>query len=274
MNLYRQQVEEAVSFLRSRLPAAPEILIQLGTGLGGLANAMEEGITIPFADIPNFPCSTVSSHAGNLACGRLAGKQVAILQGRFHFYEGYSAREVGFPIRVLSLLGVKTAIITNASGGLNTAWSAGTIMVFRDHINQLPDNPLRGANNDEWGDRFPDLSQPYSPVLQQLALRAADKLAYPEVVAGTYICIPGPSLETPAETRMLKLWGADAVGMSSIPEIITAVHAGLQVLGLSVVANVNDPDNFTPILLDDIVAAAGRAEPRLQKLIVTIIEEL
>ena len=274
MNLYKQQVEEAVSFLRSRLPGAPEILIQLGTGLGSLANAMEKGITIPFADIPNFPRSTVSSHAGNLVCGKLAGKQVAILQGRFHFYEGYSARAVGFPIRVLSLLGVKTAIITNASGGLNTAWSAGTIMVFRDHINQLPDNPLRGANVDEWGERFPDLSQPYSPALRQLALRAAEKLAYLEVVSGTYICIPGPSLETPAETRMLKQWGADAVGMSSIPEIITAIHAGLQVLALSVVANVNDPDNFTPILLEDIVAAAGRAEPRLQKLIVTIIEEL
>ncbi len=271
---YKQQVEEAVSFLQAQLPARPEILIQLGTGLGGLADAMQDSITIPYASIPNFPCSTVTSHAGNLVCGRLADRQVAILQGRFHFYEGYSAREVGFPIRVLSLLGAKTAIITNASGGLNTSWSAGTIMVLADHINQLPDNPLRGTNVDAWGERFPDLSNPYDPALQKLALQTAERLNYPEVVSGTYICIPGPSLETPAETRMLRQWGADAVGMSSIPEVITAIHGGLRVLGLSVVANVNDPDNFTPILLEDIVAAAERAEPRLQKLIVTLLGEM
>ena len=271
---HKQQVEEAVSFLRSHHPVIPEILIQLGTGLGGLADGLENPTTIAYQDIPNFPRSTVTSHAGNLVCGTLAGKQVAILQGRFHYYEGYSAREVGFPIRVLSLLGVKTAIITNASGGLNTSWSAGTIMVFNDHINQLPDNPLRGMNVDEWGPRFPDLSEPYDPDLQKLALTTAQKLGFDEVVAGTYICIPGPSLETPAETRLLKQMGADAVGMSSIPEVITALHGGLRVMGISVVANVNDPDNFTPILLEDIVEAAGRAEPRLQELIVKIIEEM
>jgi len=274
IKLHRQQVEEAVGFLRSRLSVLPEILIQLGTGLGALADAMDDGTTLAFEEIPNFPCSTVTSHAGNLVCGILAGKPVAILQGRFHYYEGYSAREVGFPIRVLSLLGVKTAIITNASGGLNTAWSAGTIMVFSDHINQLGDNPLRGPNVDDWGPRFPDLSEPYDPDLQQLALQMARKLEFAEVVSGTYVCIPGPSLETPAETRLLRNLGADAVGMSSIPEVITALHGGLRVLGLSVVANVNDPDNFTPILLDDIVRAAGRAEPRLQELILKIVQEL
>ncbi|MCI5144150.1 MAG: purine-nucleoside phosphorylase [Candidatus Electrothrix sp. AR3] len=274
LQLHQQQVEEAVAFLHSSLPKTPDILIQLGTGLGGLAQAMEERITIPYQEIPHFPHSTVSSHAGNLVCGSLGGKTVAILQGRFHYYEGYSAQEVGFPIRVLSLLGVRTAIITNASGGLNTSWPPGTIMIFTDHINQLPDNPLRGPNIDTWGPRFPDLSAPYHPALQQLAWKAGKKLELTEVREGVYVCIPGPSLETPAETRLLKQWGADAVGMSSVPEVITALHGGLQVLGLSVVANINDPDNFTPILLEDIVAAAGRAEPKLQKMIVEIIREL
>ena len=274
IDLHRQQVEEAVGFLRSRLPVLPEILIQLGTGLGGLADAVQDGIIIAYEEIPNFPRATVTSHAGNLVCGTLAGKPVAILQGRFHYYEGYSAREVGFPIRVLSLLGVHTAIITNASGGLNTSWSPGTIMVFNDHINKLADNPLRGPNVDDWGPRFPDLSEPYDPDLQKLALQAAGKLDFAEVVSGTYVCIPGPSLETPAETRLLKQSGADAVGMSSIPEVITALHGGLRVLGLSVVANVNDPDNFTPILLEDIVRAAGSAEPRLQELIFELVQEL
>ncbi|WLE97421.1 MAG: purine-nucleoside phosphorylase [Candidatus Electrothrix communis] len=273
-NAHKEQVEEAVAFLQSRLPIIPEILIQLGTGLGNLVEAMESSISIPYEDIPGFPHSTVISHAGNLVCGTLAGKPCAILQGRFHYYEGYSAREVGFPIRVLSLLGVQTAIITNASGGLNTSWPAGTIMTFKDHINQLPDNPLRGPNIDAWGPRFPDLSEPYDPALRELARQAASKLEFTEVTEGTYVCIPGPSLETPAETRMLKQCGADAVGMSSVPEIITALHGGLRVLGLSVVANVNDPDNFIPILLDDIVEAANQAEPILQKMILEIVQEL
>jgi purine-nucleoside phosphorylase len=277
ITLHKQQVEEAAAFIQSRmaqLSTMPEVLIQLGTGLGNLVKAMEDSVTIPYEDIPGFPRSTVTSHAGNLVCGSLAGKAVAILQGRFHYYEGWSAREVGFPIRALSLLGVRTAIITNASGGLNTSWQPGNIMIFRDHINQLPDNPLRGPNIDAWGPRFPDLSEPYHPDLRHLARQAAQKLDLAEVTEGTYVCIPGPSLETPAETRLLRQCGADAVGMSSIPEIITALHGGLRVLGLSVVANVNDPDNFTPILLDDIIEAANRAEPKLQKLIVEILREL
>ncbi|WP_339133210.1 MAG: purine-nucleoside phosphorylase [Candidatus Electrothrix sp. GW3-4] len=271
---HKEQVERAVAFLRSRLPTMPEVLIQLGTGLGNLVEAMDNSISIPYEEIPGFPRSTVTSHAGNLVYGTLAGRPCAILQGRFHYYEGYSAREVGFPVRVLALLGVRTAIITNASGGLNTAWQAGTIMVFKDHINQLPDNPLRGPNIDAWGPRFPDFSQPYAPALRKLARQAARRLGFTELKEGTYICIPGPSLETPAETRMFRQWGADALGMSSVPEIITALHAGLQVLGLSVVANVNDPDDFIPILLEDIVEAAMQAEPKLQEMILEIVQEL
>lgn len=272
--LYQEQVEEAVAFLHERIAEPPQVLIQLGTGLGELARAMEHPITIAYGTIPHFPRSTVASHAGNLIVGRLAGKRTAVLQGRFHYYEGYSAREVAFPIRVLSLLGVQTAIITNASGGLNPAFGPGTLMVFADHINLLGENPLRGPNVDAWGDRFPDLSTPYDPHLRRLAYHCADRLGLDEVTNGTYVCIPGPSLETPAETRFLRLIGADAVGMSSVPEILVALHGGLRVLGLSVVANVNDPDNFQPILLDDIIAAAGKAEPRLQRLILEILGEL
>ncbi|MCW5199167.1 purine-nucleoside phosphorylase [Desulfobulbus sp. F1] len=274
IQLHKQQAEEATDFLRARLPVLPEVLIQLGTGLGDLAIAMTERISIPYKDIPHFPRSTVTSHAGNLVCGKLAGKPAAVLQGRFHYYEGYSAREVGFPLRVLSLLGVRTAIITNAAGGLNPAWQAGSIMICKDHLNLLPDNPLRGPNVDEWGPRFPDLSQPYSAELRELAGQAASRLGYTEVCSGTYVCIPGPSLETPAETRMLRLLGADAVGMSSVPEVITALHGGLRVLGLSVIANLNAPDKFVPILIEDIVAAAQRAEPRLQELILDIVQKL
>lgn len=266
-NVYKQHVEEAADFLRSRCSVVPEILIQLGTGLGGLVKAMADVVIIPYGDIPHFPATTVTSHAGNLVIGHLGGKIVALLQGRFHYYEGYSTREVAFPVRVLSLLGVKTAVITNASGGLNPHFYPGTLMVFTDHIYLLPDNPLRGPNVDEWGDRFPDLSRPYDPALQQLVLETALSLDMDQVVAGTYICIPGPSLETPAETRYLRMIGADAVGMSSLPEILVALHAGLRVLGISVVANVNDPENFAPILLDEIVAAAKCAQPKLQELL-------
>lgn len=272
--LHQQQVEAAVAFLQSRISETPEILIQLGTGLGELVRAMQVTATFAYEEIPHFPRPTVTSHAGNLVFGILAGKQTAILQGRFHCYEGYSAREVAFPIRVLSLLGARTAVITNASGGLNPTFHPGTIMVFADHINQLGDNPLRGPNIESWGERFPDLSTPYDPQLRKLALRLADRLGLEEVVSGTYICIPGPSLETPAETRFLRMIGADAVGMSSVPEILVALHAGLRVLGLSVVANVNDPDRFQPILIDEIIEAARKAEPRLQQLIINFLAEL
>lgn len=271
---HQRQVEAAVAFLRQHIVEPPQVLIQLGTGLGELAKAMQGAITLAYEEIPHFPRSTVSSHAGNLVIGRLAGKRTAILQGRFHSYEGYTAREVAFPIRVLALLGVKTAIITNASGGLNPAFHPGTLMVFDDHINLLGDNPLRGPNIDAWGPRFPDLSTPYAPELRQLALSLAQRLGLAETTSGTYVCIPGPSLETPAETRYLRMIGADAVGMSSVPEILVALHAGMRVLGLSVVANVNDPDHFKPILLEEIIASAKRAEPRLQQLIIHILAEL
>lgn len=271
IGLYKKQIEEAVEFLKEKISTPPEIIIVLGTGLNALAQTLDDQHVISYLDIPNFPVSAVASHEGNLIFGKSSDINVAILQGRVHYYEGYSAREVGLPMRVLSLLGAHTAIITNASGGVNPAFAAGSIMILNDHINLLGDNPLRGPNIDEWGPRFPDLSQPYNKELIQVAQKAAEKLDLERIEVGTYVCIPGPSLETPAETRFLRASGADAVGMSSVPETIVAIHAGMKVLGLSVVANVNDPDKMEPILLDDIIQSAAETEPKLQKLISEII---
>lgn len=274
MAMYQQQVETAAAYLRGRIAETPEVVIQLGTGLGSLAKALRGATSLAYGEIPHFPRSTVESHAGNLVFGSFAGRQVAVLQGRFHYYEGYSAREVAFPVRVLSLLGARTAIITNASGGLNPAFRPGTIMLMADHINLLTDNPLRGPNVDAWGPRFPDLSTPYDLHLREIVLDVARRQGLAEVTSGTYVCVPGPSLETPAETRYLRMIGADAVGMSSVPEILVAIHAGMRVLGLSVVANVNDPDRFQPIRIEEIIAAARAAEPRLQRLITHTLEAL
>ena len=271
---HKDHVDGCVTFLRSRLPFLPQVVIQLGTGLGDLARQMDAELILPYSEIPHFPQSTVTSHHGNLLIGRIGGVAVAILQGRFHFYEGYSTREVSLPIRVLALLGAKILVVTNAAGGLNPAIAPGTIMVIRDHLNFIGENPLRGPNWDEWGPRFPDLSEPYAPLLIQLALQCAKACGLTTATTGVYVCIPGPSLETPAETRWLRSAGADAVGMSSVPEVIVARHAGMAVVGLSVIANVNDPDNFQPISLADILASADRAAPQLAQLVTSLISNL
>ena len=271
---HQHQVEAAVAFLRQRIAEPPEVLIQLGTGLGELAKAMEDACTLAYEEIPHFPCSTVASHAGNLVIGRLAGKRTAILQGRFHYYEGYSAREVAFPIRVLALLGAKTAIITNASGGLNPAFQPGTLMVFADHLNLLGDNPLRGPNIDAWGPRFPDLSTPYAPELRQLALDVATRLGLEETTSGTYVCIPGPSLETPAETRMYRVIGADAIGMSTVPEAIAAHHMGIKILGISCLTNKNLPDCMAATSHEEILAQANASAAALGALLSALVPQL
>ncbi len=273
-DLYVRNVRECVAFLGNLLPFRPRTVIQLGTGLGELAAEVTTEKVIAYNQIPHFPCSTVSGHEGNLILGYLAGEPVAILQGRFHYYEGYSTREVAFPIRVLSLLGAKLLLVTNAAGGLNPIIAPGSIMVIRDHLNFLGENPLRGPNVEEWGPRFPDLSVPYHPGLIRLALDSATECGMQKVVSGVYVCIPGPSLETPAETRWLRDSGADAVGMSSVPEVIVARHAGLETLGLSVVSNVNDPDDFQPIILEDILAVSAQVTPLLTRLITRICTRL
>lgn len=269
--LYREQVDETVSFLEEKLPCAPDIVIILGTGLGSLADSIENGMSLDYEEIPHFPRSTVTSHAGRLLFGELAGKQVAVLQGRFHYYEGYSTRQITFPLRVLSLLGARFLLVSNAAGGLDPSYRPGTLMVIKDHLNFIPENPLRGANIEDWGPRFPDLSQAYDPDLQELALACGNELGIERLARGVYVAIPGPSLETPAETRYLRNCGADAVGMSTVPEVIVGVHAGLRILGISMVANVNDPDNFQPILIDDILAEAQKAEGDFVRLIKEVV---
>lgn len=268
---YLRKVNECVAFLEAHLPFSPDVVIQLGTGLGHFGDRIKSERTLSYSEIPHFPQSTVRSHSGNLIWGHLGKQKVAILQGRFHFYEGYSTKEVSFPIRVLSLLGAKQLILTNAAGGLNPLFPAGSIMILRDHLNFLGENPLRGPNIDSWGPRFPDFSVPYHPGLIKIALDSASHCKIKNVISGVYVCIPGPSLETPAETRWLRDCGADAVGMSSVPEIIVAKHAGMDVLALSVISNINDPDNFEPILLEDIIATAEAMEPKLEQLILEII---
>lgn len=271
---YSDQVYAAASFITNVCPDLPDTAIQLGTGLGNLADRMNIEHSIQYSDIPYFPKSTVESHQGTLLIGSLGSTRVIVLSGRFHYYEGYSTKELTLPIRVLQVSGGKQLIITNAAGGLNPLFKAGTIMVVRDHLNFLGENPLRGVNLDDWGPRFPDLSEPYDPPMIKMILDSADSCGIDGVVTGTYVCIPGPSLETPAETRWLRDCGADAVGMSTVPEVIVANHGSMKVLGLSLVSNVNDPDNFQPILLEDIIAEGQRAAKRLEKLMIEFISRL
>ena len=271
---YQTKVNETVAYLEGKITDPPSVAIVLGTGLAGLTDSIENRQIIPYREIPNFPQSTVPGHPGNLIFGQLSGKRVAALQGRLHFYEGYSTKELTFPVRVLSLLGANLLVVTNAAGGLNTSFALGTIMIIRDHLNFIAENPLRGPNIDEWGPRFPDLSEPYDLKLVDTALACAEKLQIDNVTSGVYAAIPGPSLETPAETRFLKNCGADGVGMSSVPEVIVARHAGMRVLGISAVANVNDPDNFKPILLEDILAMSRQIEPQMQRLIKEVLAEI
>lgn len=271
---YRRRVEEAVTFLNGLLNEQPEIILIMGTGLGGLADHIDNPQTIAYEEIPHFPRSTVTSHAGNLIFGTLGTKRVAALQGRFHYYEGYSARELTFPVRVLSLLGAEIMLVSNAAGGLNPAYGAGSLMVLRDHINLIPDNPLRGENIDAWGVRFPDLSATYDQELSDKTMACAEKIGIRRMERGVYVAIPGPSLETPAETRYLRQIGADAVGMSTVPEVIVGKHAGLRILGISVVSNVNDPDNQQPILLDEIISESEKTAAQLVRLILELFREL
>jgi purine-nucleoside phosphorylase len=272
MQDYKKKVEETVSFLNDKIKTPPAVVIILGTGLGGLIDVIDVDTLLPYERVPHFPSSTVPGHHGNLIFGTLCNRNVAVLQGRFHYYEGYSTRELTFPLRTLSQLGADTLVVTNAAGGLHPDYNPGTIMVIRDHLNFIGENPLRGANIDDWGPRFPDLAEPYDKRLISATLQCAEKLHMANVTTGVYIAIPGPSLETPAENRFLRLAGADAVGMSSVPEVIVARHASMRVLGLSVIANVNDPDNLRPILLDDIIKSAGDTEPALQELIKEVLK--
>jgi purine-nucleoside phosphorylase len=271
MPTYKQQVCEAAAFLREHLPLSATVGVLTGTGLGECADQLDVAARIDYHEIPHFPLSTVTTHHGRLLCGTLAGRPVIALQGRFHLYEGYAPLEVTFAVRVLQLLGLRTLILTNAAGGINRKLSTGAIMLIRDHINLTGANPLVGPNMDDWGPRFPDMSAAYDQNLAAIAVQAARRIGV-ELPSGTYAGLKGPSLETPAEVRFLQSIGADAVGFSTVHEVIAAVHAGMQVLGLSVITNLNDPEHPVPATVEDIIAVARSVNPTLARLIREIVE--
>jgi purine-nucleoside phosphorylase len=268
----RRRVEECARRLSDILDLQPEWGVIMGTGQTLLAERLTDGGALSYRDLPHFPPSTSPSHQGRLCWGRLAGRPALIFQGRLHFYEGYSLSQVTMPVRLMAALGVRNLIITNAAGGLNPLFRGGDLMLISDHINLLGDNPLVGENVEDWGPRFPDLSQAYDRALLDLAEEVGRRQGI-ILRQGVYVAVKGPSLETPAETRFLRLIGADAVGMSTVAEVIAAVHAGLRILGISVVSNLNLPDAMAPIALEDIVATVGRAESRLVPLILGIVAE-
>jgi purine-nucleoside phosphorylase len=273
MTQLRSRIDEAVRFLRTRTAMQPGIGIILGTGLGGLVKEMKPETVVDYGDIPHFPISTVESHHGKLIFGTLGNKQVVAMQGRFHFYEGYTMQQVAFPVRVMKFLGVHTLLISNAAGGMNPQFSRGSIMIITDHINLLGDNPLIGPNDDSLGPRFPDMSEPYNRELICLAEEVAlDQKIRTE--RGVFVAVPGPNLETRAEYRFLRLIGADAVGMSTVPENIVANHMGLRVLGISIITDECFPDSLQPAKVEDIIATANAAEPKLTAIMKGVVERV
>ena len=267
-----EKLKETVDFLQSQNMLG-EVGIILGTGLGALINDVEIEQEISYDEIPNFPISTVESHHGKLIKGKIGGKTALIMQGRFHYYEGYTIQEITFPVRVLKILGIKNLLISNASGAVNLEYKKGDLMILDDHINLLPGNPLIGKNYDELGPRFPDMSEPYSQNLIRLMEKAALELNI-KVQKGVYLVTSGPTLETRAEYRMMRTLGADTVGMSTVPECIVANHMNLPVAAVSVVTDIGDPDNLKPVSLNEILAVAKEAEKKLTKLFKRLIELL
>lgn len=269
----RARLDGAVRFLRGKLGPSfrPEAAIVLGTGLGGVGDAMEQAKSIPYDAIPGFPVSTVEGHKGALLAGTLRGRRVLAMEGRFHFYEGYSLREVTFPVRVFRALGAKTLLLTNACGGLNPIFRGGDVMLCDDHINLMGDSPLRGPNDDAHGPRFPDMGRVYDPALLALAEKVAMAAGIP-LRKGVYAALPGPQLETRAEYRMLRTLGADAVGMSTVPEAIVAVHVGMRVAAFSVVTDMCLPDHLEPVDIERILATAAKAGPKLARILLGVIE--
>ena len=268
-----EQVERAAAVVRERFARKPDAAVILGTGLGALASRIDVEASIDYADIPGFPLSTVESHAGRLLCGTLAGKSVVAMQGRFHRYEGYSLAQVAFPVRVLRALGAGTLVVSNACGGMHPLWKPGELMLLADHINLLGDNPLIGPNDDRLGPRFPDMSEPYDGRLRAVARAVALEHGI-TLHEGIYVAVPGPNLETRAEYRFLRLIGADVVGMSTVPEVIVAIHGGMRVLGISIITDQCLPDALEPASVEKIIAVASRAEPNLTTLVCGALERL
>ena len=268
-----ERIEEAVAAIRARSGVSPSVGVILGTGRGGLAERIQVETAIPYEEIPHFPLSTVESHSGRLLLGTLGGKPTVAMQGRFHRYEGYTLQQVTFPVRVMRALGAETLVVSNACGGMNPFWTPGDLVLIADHINLLGDNPLIGPNEDSLGPRFPDMSEPYSQALQEIAVQVATekKIA---LRRGVYVAVPGPNLETRAEYRMLRTLGADVVGMSTVPEVIVAVHGGMRVVGISIITDACMPDALEVADIAKIIAVANRAEPNLTALVEGIVERL
>jgi purine-nucleoside phosphorylase len=268
-----ERIEASAALVRARIAEPPEVAIILGTGLGGLAARIESPIAIDYREIPGFPLSTVESHAGRLLSGRLSGRPVLAMQGRFHRYEGYSLRQSTFPVRVLRHLGAKVLVVSNACGGMHPDWRAGDLMLIADHINLLGDHPLVGPNDDRLGPRFLDCSAAYDAELRALARSVAAEQGT-TLREGVYVAVAGPNLETRAEYRMLRAMGADVVGMSTVPEVLVARHGGMRVLGVSIITDLCLPDTLEPASLERILAVASEAEPRLTALVAGVIARL
>ncbi|WP_332633883.1 purine-nucleoside phosphorylase [Halalkalibacter flavus] len=266
-------ITETASYLRGKMIETPSIGLILGSGLGVLADEIQNPVKVPYSEIPNFPVSTVAGHAGQLVFGMLEGKQVVAMQGRFHFYEGYSMSVVTFPVRVMKALGVEQIIVTNAAGGVNESYEPGNLMIIKDQINNMGQNPLIGPNDEAFGVRFPDMSSAYSERLRELARDQAEKLTI-NVQEGVYVGNTGPSYETPAEIRMLRTLGADAVGMSTVPEVIVARHAGLEVLGISCISNMAAGILPQPLTHDEVIETTEKVKSDFLALVKSIVKEM
>jgi purine-nucleoside phosphorylase len=268
-----EQIQEATRTIQSRWQTRPRFGIILGTGLGGLAEEIQAEAVFAYKDIPHFPVPTVQSHAGRLVCGKLSGRAVMAMEGRFHAYEGYSLQQITFPVRVMKALGCEVLIVSNACGGMNPQFAKGDLMIIEDHINLLGDNPLIGENDERLGIRFPDMCFPYDRELISLA----QKIALEEVIVchkGVFVAVTGPNLETRAEYRFLRGIGADVVGMSTVPEVIVGVHAGLRNLGFSIITDMCMPDALEPAKLEEIIAVANTAEKKLRTIVRRVVGEL
>lgn len=270
---YMEKIQEAVDFLKEKVSEIPEIAIILGTGLGDLINYIEDRIAIDYKDIPHFPVSTVEGHSGRLLFGSLGGKKVMAMQGRFHYYEGYDMKEVTFPVRVMQNLKIKKLFVSNAAGGMNKEFKVGDVMVISDHINLFPENPLRGKNYDELGPRFPAMTEAYSHKMIQLADSVASKKGM-RLMHGVYVGTPGPTFETPAEYEYFRIIGGDAVGMSTVPEVIVANHAGIEVFGVSVITDLGGKDIKEVPTHEEVQKAALKAQPAMTSLITGMLASL
>lgn len=272
-NVNTQWVNETVQFIRSKTSIEPVAGIILGSGLGGLVNDLEVQLELPYPEIPHFPVSTVKGHGGKLLFGKLNGRDVVLLSGRFHYYEGYSMQEVTFPVRVMQALGAKLLMVSNAAGGMHPDFNVGDLMILRDHINLFPEHPLRGRNNEEVGPRFPDMTEPYDLELIVKAKVIALKNGI-KIFDGVYIGLQGPTFETKAEYRFLKIIGGDAVGMSTVPEVIVAKHGGMKVFGMSVITDIGIREEMNVITHEEVLEAANKAAPLMALVFKELLGEL